>query len=62
MQKKNFLIQFLIFLCYEVSVCPLLLKSNKVYFASSLIAKPIMEAVKGKKHYGKLTLWHKINS
>ena len=27
-------------LCYEVSACPLLLNSNKVYFASSLIAKP----------------------
>ena len=41
MQKKNFSMQFLIFFCYELSVCPLILKSDKVYFASSLIAKPI---------------------
>ena len=40
MQKKNFLMQFLIFFCYELIVCPLIFKSNKVYFASSLIAKP----------------------
>ena len=40
MQKKNFSIQFLICLCYELIACPLLLNSNKVYFASSLIAKP----------------------
>ena len=29
-------------LYYELSACPLLLNSNKVYFASSLIAKPIL--------------------
>ena len=29
----------MIFLCYELSVCPLILNSNKVYFASSLIAR-----------------------
>ena len=40
MQKKIFLMQFLIFFCYELIVCPLIFKSNKVYFASSLIAKP----------------------
>ena len=40
MQKKKFLMQFLIFFCYELIVCPLIFKSNKVYFASSLIAKP----------------------
>ena len=36
---------------YELSVCPLILKSNKVYFASSLIAKPNQRgaAVKNKK-------------
>jgi hypothetical protein len=39
---KNFFfsISFLIFLCYEISACPLILNSNKVYFASSLIARP----------------------
>ena len=37
-----FLIWFIIFLCYEVSVCPLLLNFHNVYFASSLIAKPIV--------------------
>ena len=40
MQKKKILMQFLIFFCYELIVCPLIFKSNKVYFASSLIAKP----------------------
>ena len=30
----------ILFLHYELSVCPLLLNYNKVYFASSLIAKP----------------------
>ena len=43
MQKKIFLMQFLIFFCYELIVCPLIFKSNKVYFASSLIAKPSIE-------------------
>ena len=43
MQKKKILMQFLIFFCYELIVCPLIFKSNKVYFASSLIAKPIQE-------------------
>ena len=38
--------KFLIFLCYEVSVCPLLLNSDNVYFASSLIAKPNWESLK----------------
>ena len=41
-KKKNFLMQFLIFFCYELIVCPLIFKSNKVYFASSLIAKPTL--------------------
>ena len=45
MQKKNFLMQFLIFFCYEVIVCPLIFKPDKVYFASSLIAKPSMHAI-----------------
>ena len=40
LQKKNFLMQFLIFFCYELNVCSLIFKSDKVYFASSLIAKP----------------------
>ena len=40
MQKKNFSIQFLICLCYELIACPLLLNSNNVYFTSSVIAKP----------------------
>ena len=39
--KKNFSIQFLICLCYELIACPLLLNSNNVYFTSSVIAKPI---------------------
>jgi hypothetical protein len=43
--KKKNLIQFLIFLCYELSVCPLIFNSNKVYFASSLIAKPSPDAI-----------------
>ena len=43
MQKKKFLMQFLIFFCYELIVCPLIFKSNKVYFASSLIAKPNLD-------------------
>ena len=38
--------QFLIFFCYELIVCPLIFKSNKVYFASSLIAKPSKEGFK----------------
>ena len=44
MQKKIFLMQFLIFFCYELSVCPLIFKSDKVYFSSSLIAKPSKNA------------------
>ena len=43
MQKKIFLMQFLLFFCYELIICPLIFKSNKVYFASSLIAKPTLE-------------------
>ena len=39
--KKKFLIAPILFLYYEESVCPLLFKYNKVYFVSSLIAKPI---------------------
>ena len=34
------LIAQILFLYYEQSVCPLLLKYNKVYVVSSLIAKP----------------------
>ena len=44
-KKKKILMQFLIFFCYELIVCPLIFKSNKVYFASSLIAKPNVELV-----------------
>ena len=40
MQKKKISIQPILFLYYEESACPLLLNFNKVYFASSLIAKP----------------------
>ena len=32
-------------LWYELSACPLLLNSNKVYFSSSLIARPILDAM-----------------
>ena len=38
--KKKNLIAPSLFLYYELSVCPLILNSNKVYFGSSLIAKP----------------------
>jgi hypothetical protein len=40
MQKKRILVAPILFLYYEESVYPFLLKYNKVYFASSLIAKP----------------------
>jgi hypothetical protein len=40
MQKKKNLIAPILFLYYEESVCPLILKYNKVYFVSPLIAKP----------------------
>ena len=36
-RKKNVLIAPILFSYYEESVCPLHLKCNKVYFASSLI-------------------------
>ena len=42
-KKKFFLIYFLLCLWYELSACPLLLNSNKVYFSSSLIARPNTE-------------------
>ena len=39
--KKKFIsIYFLLCLWYELSACPLLLNANKVYFLSSLIARP----------------------
>ena len=41
MQKKKKLIAPILFLCYEESVCPLILKYNKFYFETSLITKPI---------------------
>ena len=41
-----FSIWFFIFLCYELSACPLILYSNKVCFASSLIARPNISTVK----------------
>ena len=44
MQIFFFLNMQILFLYYEESVCPLLLNYNKVYFASSLIAKPSMHA------------------
>ena len=44
--KKKNLIAPILFLYYEESVCPLLLKYNKVYFVSSLIAKPTLAAFK----------------
>ena len=40
MQNFFFLIVPILFLYYEESVCPLILKYNKVYFVSSLITKP----------------------
>ena len=45
-QDVNFFfsIHFSIFLWYELSACPLILNSNKVYFPSSLIAKPTLRA------------------
>ena len=47
--KKKFLIAPILFLYYEESVCPLILKYNKVYFVSSLITKPILHRVCTKK-------------
>jgi hypothetical protein len=38
--KKKNLIAPISFLYYEESVCPLLLKYNKVYFVPSIINKP----------------------
>jgi hypothetical protein len=38
--KKKNLIAPILFLYYELSVCPLILNYNKVYFPTSLIAKP----------------------
>ena len=55
MQKKNFLMQFLIFFCYELSVCPLIFKSDKVYFASSLIAKPTADSFR--HYFTKAFIW-----
>ena len=46
MQNFFFLIAPILFLCYEESVCPLILKYNKVYFVSPLIAKPNICAAK----------------
>ena len=42
-KKKKISVKFSIFLCYELSACPLILTSNKVYFASSLIARPTIK-------------------
>jgi hypothetical protein len=42
-QKKKFLIAPILFLYYELSVCPLILNFNKVYLAASLIAKPTQD-------------------
>jgi hypothetical protein len=39
-RKKKILIAPILFLYYEESICPLILKYNKVYFVSPLIAKP----------------------
>jgi hypothetical protein len=39
-KKKKIMIATSLFLYYELSVCPLILNSNKVYFLSSLITKP----------------------
>ena len=38
--KKIFLIAPILFLYYELSVCPLILNYNKVYRVASLIANP----------------------
>ena len=38
--QNFFLIAPILFLYYELSVCPLILNYNKVYLAASLIAKP----------------------
>ena len=59
--KKKISIQFLIFLCFELSACPLILNYNKVYFASSLIARPILDGKnkdrRFKKRYLQMTIW-----
>ena len=41
---KKKLIAPSLFLYYDLSVCPLILNSNKVYFGSSLITKPTEDA------------------
>ena len=38
--KKQLFIAPILFLYYELSVCPLILNYNKIYFLFSLIAKP----------------------
>ena len=43
--KEKKIIAPRLFLYYELSVCPLLLNYNKVYLASSLIAKPTLHAM-----------------
>ena len=43
---KKKLIPPILFLYYELSVCPLLLNYNKVYLVSSLIAKPTKDPKK----------------
>jgi hypothetical protein len=44
-KKKKNLIAPILFLYYEESVCPLILKYNKVYFVSSLITKPSADPI-----------------
>ena len=46
-QGANFFfrLNYFTFLCYELSACPLILNSNKFYFASSLIARPSIYSI-----------------
>ena len=46
-KPRKFFFSIYLFLClwYELSACPLLLNSNKAYFSSSLIARPIANVV-----------------
>ena len=45
-RKKMFLIAPILFLYYELSLCPLILNYKNIYLLSSLIAKSIFYATK----------------
>jgi hypothetical protein len=49
--QKKIIIAPILFLYYEESVCPLILKYNKLYFVSPLIAKPNLGIKDGSKFW-----------